>query len=60
VLAVVPITIAATRTVPAAVRLGSQADPPDHQAVLARGICRDHLACLAMIGALLIVQLAAA
>jgi hypothetical protein len=58
-LAVVPITLAATRTVPAAVRLGSQEDPPDMQADLARAICRDHLACLAFIGALLIVQLTA-
>jgi hypothetical protein len=59
VLAVAPITLAATRTVPAAVRLGSRADPPDAQADLARGICREHLICLASVGALLVVQLAA-
>ena len=59
VLAVVPITLAATRTVPAAVRLGSREDPPDGQADLARAICRQHLACLACIAALLVVQLAA-
>jgi hypothetical protein len=60
VLAVVPITLAALRTVPAAVRLGSRADAPGQQARLARAICLDHLVCLAFIAALLIVQLAAA
>jgi hypothetical protein len=59
VLAIVPITLAGTWTVPAAVRLGSREDPPGAQADLARAICRQHLACLACIAALLVVQLAA-
>lgn len=58
-LAVVPITVAATRTVPAAVRLGSREDSAGAQADLARAICREHLGCLACIAALLVVQLAA-
>jgi ER membrane protein SH3 len=57
-LAAVPIMLAAVHTVPSAVRLGGRTDPIDHQSVLARSICRDHLLCVAAIGALLAVQLA--
>lgn len=42
-LAGVPIALALTRTVPAAVRLGRRADGPAEQTRLARAICRDHL-----------------
>jgi hypothetical protein len=59
VLAAGPIGLAAAHTVPTAVRLGTQADPPTTQSRLARTICRDHLWCLAAIAALLGLQLAA-
>jgi hypothetical protein len=49
--------LAGVRTVPAAVRLGSRADPVDRQRVLARAICRDHLACLLAILTVVVVQL---
>jgi hypothetical protein len=54
------IGVARARTVPAAVRLGRRADSPEVQSTLARAILRDHLACLAAIGAVLVVQLASA
>jgi hypothetical protein len=57
-LAGAPILLAATHTVPCAVRLGSRSDPPERQSVLARSILRDHLLCFASIAALLVVQLA--
>ncbi|OBI86818.1 hypothetical protein [Mycobacterium sp. 1245805.9] len=44
-LAGVPMALALTRTVPAAVRLGHQADGPAEQTRLARAVCRDHLVC---------------
>jgi hypothetical protein len=44
-LAGVPMALALTRTVPAAVRLGHRADGPAEQTRLARAICRDHLVC---------------
>ncbi len=53
------IATAAARTVPSAVRLGTRADPPDRQSRLARSILRDHVACLAAIAAVLVIQLAA-
>src|SRR4051812_48758036 len=52
------VVLAGAHTVPAAVRLGARRDPPAAQARLARGILRDHLACLTAIGAVLVVQLA--
>jgi|GEM_PF-273708 len=58
-LAAGPIGLAALHTVPSAVRLGTEADPPAAQARLARSIGRDHLLCLAGITALLGLQLAA-
>jgi len=54
---VVPIGLAAARTVPGAVRLGGRGDPPAVQSRLARGILRQHAFCLASIAGLLIVQL---
>jgi hypothetical protein len=53
------IVLAITRVVPNAVRLGARVDPPDARSDLARGILRDHVAFLAMIVAVLVVQLAA-
>jgi hypothetical protein len=57
-LALAPISLAARRTVPNAVRLGSRVDPLEQQADMARSVGRDHLFCLAAIAALLVVQLA--
>ena len=54
------IALAAARTVPAAVRLGTRADPIEIQSRMARSIGRDHVACLAAIAAVLAIQLAAA
>lgn len=45
--AVIPVTLALTHTVPTAVRLGSRVDPPTEQSRLARAVCRDHLICFA-------------
>jgi len=45
--------------VPGAVRLGSRADPAERQSALVRSILRDHLLCVGLIAALLVVQLAA-
>lgn len=56
----VPIAIAVGHTFPSAVRLGARTDPPGAQSRLARAICRDHLLCLAMIVASLVVELAIA
>lgn len=57
VLAVVPIGLAGTRTVPAAVRLGAGRDTADRRLALARSILRQHLCCLVAIAGLLVVQL---
>lgn len=54
------IVLAATRTVPAAVRLGARSEPVAVQGRLARSICRDHLGCFAAIALVLGLQLAAA
>lgn len=53
----VPIGIAAFRTVPHAVRLGSRTDPVVGQREFARSVLRDHLVCLVFIVALLVVQI---
>jgi len=53
------IATAAVHTVPAAVRLGTRADPIDVQSRLARAIFRDHLVSFAAIAAVLVLQLAA-
>jgi len=59
VLAAAPITLAATRILPRAVRLGAREDTLDRQSALARSVGREHLLCLASIGALLVLQVAA-
>jgi hypothetical protein len=51
------IGIAGVSTVPSARRLGSRRDPLAVQSGLARAIYRDHLVCLALIAAVLAVQL---
>ena len=56
-LAAGPILVAGSRTVPAAVRLGTRADPPARQSALARSILREHLLCIGGIAALLVLQL---
>ena len=57
VLIAAPVGLAAAHTVPAAVRLGAQTDPPDRRAGLARSIWRDHLLCFSGIASLLVLQL---
>jgi hypothetical protein len=59
-LALAPILLAAVRTVPSAVRLGSRSDPLDHQTSLARSIFRQHVCCALAITALLALQLSSA
>jgi hypothetical protein len=54
---VVAIGLAASRTVRNAQRLGTRADMIDRQGELARGICRDHLVCVVLVVAALVVQL---
>jgi hypothetical protein len=57
-----PVALAAARTVPSAVRLGSRVgsrvDARARQSALARSILRDHLLCISAITALLVLQLA--
>lgn len=55
VLAGVPIVLALTHTLPAAVRLGHRTGTSAEQSRLARSICRDHLLCLASMSAFLAV-----
>ena len=55
-LAGVPIGLAAVRTVPNAVRLGTRADSAAEQTRLARSICGDHVVCLACIFAFVVVS----
>jgi hypothetical protein len=59
-LAIAPIGLAATHTVPNAVRLGGRGDGVQRQSRLARSICRDHVLQFAAIAALVAVQLAVA
>lgn len=56
-LAVVPIALAAGRTVSNAVRLGARTGDIVEQSRLARSVCRDHLACLACLVGFLAVWL---
>jgi hypothetical protein len=58
VLVVCGVALAAIRTVPHAVRLGTQADTAAQQSRLARGILRDHLLCIAAVFAALLLQVA--
>ena len=51
-----PTVLAATRVVPDAVRLGARSDDAVKQSSLARGICRDHLVCLAGVAGFLAVE----
>jgi hypothetical protein len=60
VLAGVPIVVAMTRTLPNAVALGNRAGMPAEQSRLARAICRDHVACLVLMSAFLVVWMVAA
>jgi len=60
VLALAPIILAGTRTVPSAVRLGADEAPPEVRSALARSICCQHLFCAVSIAALIAVQLIAA
>jgi hypothetical protein len=54
------VAVAATHTVPNAVRLGGRRDSAEAQTRLARSILRDHLLCAAAIAAALAVQLSVA
>lgn len=56
--AVPPIALAGIRTVPSAVRLGTQCDSTQRQSEIARSICRQHIFCATAIAALLVLQLA--
>lgn len=60
VFGVVPITLAAGRVVPAAVRLGGRTDDLAVQSQLARQIWRDHVVCFTSVALLVGVQTAAA
>jgi hypothetical protein len=51
------VVLAALSTFPHAVRLGSGRDPGPERHRLARSILRDHLACLGLVVAALVVQL---
>jgi hypothetical protein len=59
VLAVAPIALAVTRTLPSAVRLGAREDTLARQSALARSVGHEHLLCLASIAVLLALQIAA-
>ena len=54
-----PVALALARVVRNAARLGARADSLAVQSALARGICRDHLLCLASIAVFVAIQLAA-
>jgi hypothetical protein len=57
-LALAPIALAAARVLPSAVRLGAAVDPPAQHAALARAICIDHLVCVALMTAFVVVIIA--
>lgn len=59
ILAAAPVTLAATRILPRAVRLGAREDTVDRQSALARSVGREHLLCLVSIATLLVLQVAA-
>jgi hypothetical protein len=56
-LALAPMSLAARRTVPDAVRLGQAVDPPADQLRRARSILRDHSWCIVSIAVLIGLQL---
>ena len=57
VLAVVPIGLAGTTTVPAAVRLGQRVDPPEVRQRAALHVLRQHVLCFVCLATLVVVQL---
>ena len=57
-LAALAIGLAASRTVPNAVRFGTRRDSITDQSALARSVFHDHVVCIALIVPLLIIQLA--
>ena len=59
-LALGPMALAITRTVPSAVRLGAGTDPEPEQFPIARRILGDHIICFVCIAAVVAMQLAAA
>jgi hypothetical protein len=56
----IPVGLAGHRVFPNAVRLAQRRDPVAEQSRLARAICHDHLTCLAMILAIVALELGAA
>jgi hypothetical protein len=56
----IPVALAARRVLPNAVRLAQRSDSIAEQSRLARTICHDHLACLAMMLAGIALELRAA
>jgi hypothetical protein len=58
VLVVGAVGLAASNTVPSAVRLGARADAVERQSATARRILRDHVVCFAAIASVLTIQLA--
>jgi hypothetical protein len=59
-LAVAPVVLALSRTVPNAVRLGMRTGSVEQQTRLARAVCADHFMCLGCEAAFLAVWLSAA
>jgi hypothetical protein len=55
-LTAIGVGLAGARTVPHAVRLGTQTDPVERQSALARSILRDHVVCLVVIVGALVLQ----
>ena len=58
VLTAAAISVAAVRTVPGAVRLGTRSDAIAGQSRLTRSILRDHLLCITAVAVVLLLQLA--
>ena len=57
-LAGAPIVLAIARVVPNAMRLGAQAGSFAEQVDIAQGILRDHVGCLALVAAFVVIQIA--
>ena len=57
-LTAVAVTLAATRTVPTAVRLGTRTGSAEDQSEMARTVLRDHLTCLTLVTIALVTHLA--
>ena len=58
-LALMPVALAGSRTLPSAIRLGERRDETPVQSTLARSVFREHVFCLASIAGLITLQLAA-